>query len=73
MIDTNFKNAGYALMAEEDPEQKITSTKKTNAPVTFGSKTFPLSQLKMSIYAKEIQAIYFVLWNTAISCGAPPN
>ena len=40
MTDANFKNAGYALMTEEDPQHKITSTKKTYAPVAFGSKTF---------------------------------
>ena len=44
MTDANFKNAGYALMTEEDPEQKITSTKKTYAPVAFGYKTFSPSQ-----------------------------
>ena len=56
MTDANFKNAGYALMTEDDPEQKVTSTKKTYAPVAFGSKTFFPSQLKMSIYAKELLA-----------------
>ena len=72
MTDASFKNAGYALMTEEDPEQKITSTKKTYAPVAFGSKTFSPSQLKMSIYAKEFLAIYFafmeyshILWGSS--------
>ena len=46
-------------MTEENPEQKLTSTKKTYDPVAFGSKTFSPSQLKMSIYAKEFLAIYF--------------
>ena len=71
MTDANIKNAGYALMTEEDPEQKITSTKKTYAPVAFGSKTFSPSHLKMSIYAKEFLAIYFafmeyshILWGS---------
>ena len=71
MTDANFKHARYALMTEEDPEQKITSTKKTYAPVAFGSKTFSPSQLKMSIYAKEFLAIYFafmeyshILWGS---------
>ena len=59
-------------MTEEDPEQKITSTRKTYAPVAFGSKTFSPSQLKMSIYAKEFLAIYFafmeyshILWGSS--------
>ena len=71
MTDANFKNAGYALMTKEDTEQKITSTKKTYAPVAFGSKTLSPSQLKMSIYAKEFLAIYFafmeyshILWGS---------
>ena len=71
MTDANFKNAGYALMTVEDPEEKISSTKKTYAPVAFGSKTFSPSQLKMSIYAKEFLAIYFafmeyshILWGS---------
>ena len=62
MTDANFRNAGYALMTEEDPERKITSTKKTYAPVAFGSKTFSPSQLKVSVYAKEFLAIYFTFF-----------
>ena len=59
MTDANFKNAGYALMIEENADEKLTSVKKTYAPVAFGSKTFSPSQIKMSIYAKEFLAIYF--------------
>ena len=60
-------------MTEEDPEQKITSTKKTYAPVALGSKTFSPSQLKMSVYAKDFFAIYFdfmeyshILWGPSM-------
>ena len=59
MTDANFKIAGYALMTEENPEQKITSTEKSYAPVAFGSETFSPSQLKMSIHANELIAIYY--------------
>ena len=72
MTDANFKNAGYALMTEEDPEQKITPTEKTYAPEAFGSKTFSASQLKLSIYVEYFLAIYFafmeyshVLWGSS--------
>ena len=72
ITDASFRNAGYALMTEEDPEQKITSTKKNYAPVAFSSKTFSPSQLKMSIYAKEFLAILFafleyshILWGSS--------
>ena len=71
MTDATFKNAGYALMIEENEEEKITSVKKTYAPVAFGSKMFSPSQIKMSIYPKEFLAIYFafmeyshILWES---------
>ena len=40
MTDTSFRTAGYALMIEDNPDQKIQSKRKTYAPVTFGSKIF---------------------------------
>ena len=46
------KNAGYALMIEENADEKLTSVKKTYTPVAFGSKTFSPSHNKMSLYAK---------------------
>ena len=69
--DANFENAGYALMIEENPEEKISSFRKFYAPVAFGSKIVSPSQIKMSIYAKEFLAIYFafmeyshILWES---------
>ena len=59
MTDASFRAAGYAIMIEDDPNQKLQSRKKTYAPIAFGSKTFNPTQLKMSIYAKELLAIYF--------------
>ena len=35
-----FRSAGYALMIEDNPNQKIQSMWKTCAPVVFGSKIF---------------------------------
>ena len=58
MTDASFQAAGYAVLIEDDPDQKYTSTRKTYAPIAFGSKTYLPSQIKMSIYAKEILAIY---------------
>ena len=57
MADANFRSAGYALMIEDNPDQKIQSKRKTYA---FGSKTLSPAQLKMSIYSKEILAIYML-------------
>ena len=59
MSDASFTAAGYAIMTEDDPKQKLQSKRKTYAPIAFGSKTFNPTQTKMSIYAKEFLSIYF--------------
>ena len=46
MTDSSFRSAGYALMIEDNPDQKIQSKGKTYAPVAFGLKIFPLHNLK---------------------------
>ena len=58
MADASFQAAGYAVLIEDDPNQKYTSTRKTYGPIAHGSKTYSPSQIKMSIYAKEFLAIY---------------
>ena len=58
MTDASFQAAGYAVLIEDDPNQKYTSTRKTYAPIAYGSKTYSPSQTKMSIYAKDFLAIY---------------
>ena len=58
MTDASFRSAGYVLMIEDNPDQKIQSKRKTYAPVAFGSKNFSLAQLNLSIYSKEFLAIY---------------
>ena len=71
MTDASLRSAGYALMIEDNPDQKIQSTRKTYAPVAFSSKIFSPAQLKMSTYSKEFLAIYMailefahILWET---------
>ena len=59
MSDASFTAAGYAIMIEDDLNQKLQSRRKTYAPIAFGSKTFNPTQTKMSIYAKEFLSIYF--------------
>ena len=58
MTDSSFRSAGYALMIEDNPDEKIQSKRKTYAPVAFGSKIFSPAQLKMSIFSKEFLAVY---------------
>ena len=69
MTDASFRSAGYALMIEDNPDQKIQSKRKTYAPVAFGSKIFYPAQFKMSIYSKQFLAINmaflefaYILW-----------
>ena len=57
MTDARFRSAGYALMIENNPDQKIQSKWKTYAPTAFASKTFSPAQLKKSKYSKEFLAI----------------
>ena len=57
MTDASFKSAGYALMIEDNPDQKIQSKRKTYAPVAFGSKIFSPAQPKVSIYSKDFLEI----------------
>ena len=58
MTDASFRSAGYALIIEDNPDEKIQSKRRTYAPVAFGSIMFSPAQLKMSIYPKEFLAIY---------------
>ena len=59
MSDASFTAAGYAIMIEDNPSQKLHSKRKTSAPIAFGSKTFNPTQTKMSTYANEFLSIYF--------------
>ena len=72
MTDASFRSAGYALMIEDNADQKIQSKMKTYAPVAFGSKVFCPAPLKMSIYSKKFLAIHMaflefahILWETS--------
>ena len=51
-------STGYAVLVEDDPNPKYTSTRKTYAPIAYGSITYTPSQVKMSIYVKEFLAMY---------------
>ena len=71
MTDASFTAAGYAILTEDDPNQKYSSVKKSYAPIAYGSKTFTPSQLKMSFYGKEFLAIFYafrefrhIVWGT---------
>ena len=72
MTDASFRVSGYALMIKEIDERKLLS-KKIFAHVAFALGVFSPAQLKMSIYCKEILALYqafleysHILWETTI-------
>ena len=58
MIDASFQAAGYAVLIDDDPNQRYTSTRKNYALIAYCSKTYSPSQIKMYIYAKDFLAIY---------------
>ena len=73
MTDASYRSAGYALMMEDGPQQKLNSKRKTFASIAFGSKIFSPAQLKMSIYSKEFLATYLafvafshILWEVTM-------
>ena len=72
MTEASFTAAGYAILTEDDPNQKYSSVKKSYAPIAYGSKTFTPPQLKISKYAKEFLAIYYAFKDFGhIFWGAP--
>ena len=73
MTEASFTAAGYAILTEDDPNEKYTSVKKSYAPVAYGSKTFTPSQLKMSICAKEFLAIYYAFKEFGHNFWGTPN
>ena len=58
MTNASFQATGYAVLIQNIPNQKYTSTYKTYATIAYGSKTYTPSQIKTSTYAKEFLAIY---------------
>ena len=71
LTDASFYAAGYVLMIEDYITDQSGKTYKTYVPVSFGSKIFTPTYLKLSIYAKEFLAVHFafdtfahILWGS---------
>ena len=58
MADASFYAAGYVLMIKDYCQIE---NQFQYAPVCFGSRIFPPSFLKLSIYAKEFAAVHYAL------------
>ena len=54
MTDAVFQAAGYAVLKEDDLNQKYTLTRKIYAPLAYGSKTYSTSQIKNVPLRKRI-------------------
>ena len=61
MTDASFQEAGDEVFTENYPYRKFTSTRGTYAPQAYGSETFITSQIKTSIYAKEVLANFLAV------------
>ena len=61
LCDASYYSSGFALMIEDYLVEKDGKKRQAYAPVSFGSRLFNTSQLKMSTYCKEFLALYFAL------------
>ena len=59
VCDASFHSTGFVLMVEDCLIDQKGKTKKTYAPVSFGSRLFTTTQLKFSVYYNEFLALYF--------------
>ena len=73
MTDASFRSAGDALMIECNPDQKIQSKKKTNAPVTFGSKVFSPHSSRCQFAQKNFWQYTWHFLSSHIFCGRHQN
>ena len=69
MTAASFRTAGYALMIEDNPNQKIQSKRKTYAPLAFGSKIFSLHKLKCPYIPKNFWQSFWHFLSLHTFCG----
>ena len=65
IMDASFRASGYALMIEENDEQKMLSERKTFAPVAFGSRVFSPRNSRCQPTAKNFWPYIMHSLNTA--------
>ena len=69
MKDASFKSAGYALMIEDNPDQKIQSKRKTYAPWHLGQNFSPLHNLESPYTQKHFWQFIWPFLSLHIFCG----
>ena len=74
LCDASYYETGLVLMLEDYVEEPNAKSKKTFAPVAFGSDLFNTAQLKFSIYYKKFLALYYALDHFAhyLWCSSHP-
>ena len=73
MTVASFRSAGYAVMIEDNPDQKIQSKRKTYAPVAFGSKVFSPRSLRCQFSRKNFWQSTWQFLNLHTFCGKHEN
>ena len=68
-----FYAASYVLLSEDSATDQSGKQNKTYVPVSFGSKIFTPTYLKLSIYAKEFLQCVLRLIPSPIFFGEAPN
>ena len=61
LCDASFRGTGFVLMIEDYLIDQKGKTKKTYAPVSFGSRLFTTTELNFSAYYKEFLVLFFAL------------
>ena len=71
MTDESFRSAGYALLIEDNPDQKTNQKGKRTHPSSLDQKSYPRTAQDVS-FLKKILAIYMasiefahILWETS--------
>ena len=75
MTDASFQAAGYAVPLEDDPNQKYTSTRKTYAPIAYGSKTYSPSNQNVNLRKGVFSHLHGFqrIWTYILGCHQTSN
>ena len=55
MSDASLMAASFAILTEDDPDQKYTSIKKSYALIAYGSKTFTENKIREDVEIRPIK------------------
>ena len=73
MTDASFRSASYALMIEDNPDQKIQSKTETYARIAFGSKVFSPHSLRCQFTRRNFWQSTWHFLNLRTFCGKYQN